>query len=158
MWLKSKTRTEIKLKQNMVYTVFVYFDQLKKLVRKCLVKVEAIWIKLGISPPNALKLKQCLLATEGQKSFITYSHIRQKIKTSTYRDDLFRQKWKWNKKVFWSKIMTFNGGSLDRIIAVNMTLISPVKLTSPYSAQYGVMTIHNKILISFIIFLEKYYS
>lgn len=64
----------------MVYTVFIYFDQLKKLDRKCLVKVEAIWIKLGISPPNALKLKQCLLATEGQISFITYSHIRQKIK------------------------------------------------------------------------------
>ena len=64
----------------MVYTVLIYFDQLKKLVRKCLVKVEAIWIKLGISPPNALKLKQCLLATEGQISFITYSHIRQKIK------------------------------------------------------------------------------
>ena len=64
----------------MVYTVFIYFDQLKKLVRKCLVKVEAIWIKLGISPPNALKLKQCLLATEGQISFITYSHITQKIK------------------------------------------------------------------------------
>lgn len=97
----------------MVYTVFIYFDQLKKLVRKCLVKVEAIWIKLGISPPNALKLKQCLLATEGQINFITYSHIRQKIKTSTYRDDPFRQKWKWNKKVFWSKIMTFNGGSLE---------------------------------------------
>ena len=43
-------------------------------------------------------------------------------------------------------------------MAVNMTLISQVKLTSPYSAQYGVMTIHDKILISFIIFLEKYYS
>lgn len=37
-------------------------------------------MKLRISPPNALKLKQCLLATEGQISFITYSHIRQKIK------------------------------------------------------------------------------
>ena len=35
---------------------------------------------------------KCLLATEGQISFITYSHIRQKIKTSTSRDDLFRQK------------------------------------------------------------------
>ena len=49
-------------------------------------------MKLRISPPNALKLKQCLLATEGQISFITYSHIGQKIKTSTSRDDLFRQK------------------------------------------------------------------
>ena len=36
-----------------------------------------------------------------------------------------------------------------------MTLFSPVKLTSPYSAQYGVMTIHNKIFISFIIFFGK---
>lgn len=47
---------------------------------------------------------------------------------------------------------------LTRIIAVNMKLISPVELISPYSAQYGVMTIHNKILISFKLFLEKYNS
>ena len=39
-----------------------------------------------------------------------------------------------------------------------MKLISPVKLISPYSAQYGVMKIHNKILISFDFFLEKYNS